>query len=400
MIESPNVSLRDRVEALRLPGRVDDPRAGGGRGWLPWVLCLLLAGATTSMALRTPQVPQAVSEGGGAQPAAKAGAQSQPVPAAANPGLPAARGPAAVTPGAVALEAKGYLIPAHQLQVSPIEVSGRILKLNFEEGKHVQQGEILAELDKTSYEADLAEAVAALNGAKERLRELVNGSRPEEIQQSLAELQEASENLKQMKLEYQRNKGLRGSALSAREYEQAEYAYTAQEQRVRKLQMVHELIKIGPRQERIDASKAEVAQAQARHDRAKWRLEQCTLKAPITGTILKKNAELGNLVSPLSFNVSATLCDMADLSDLEVELDVTERDVGKVNKGMPCRIRAEAFPDRVYQGYVDRLMPIANRAKGAVPVRVKVRVPKEEEGVYLKPEMGAVVAFLQPGEKK
>jgi hypothetical protein len=90
---------------------------------------------------------------------------------------------------------------------------------------------------------------------------------------------------------------------------------------------------------------------------------------------------------------------MADLSDLEVELDITERDVGKVQKGMPCRIRAEAFPDRNYGGYVDRLMPIANRAKGAVPVRVKIKVPKEEEGVYLKPEMGAIVAFLQPEKK-
>jgi hypothetical protein len=65
---------------------------------------------------------------------------------------------------------------------------------------------------------------------------------------------------------------------------------------------------------------------------------------------------------------------------------------------MPCRIRSEAFPDRNYGGYVDRLMPTANRAKGAVPVRVKIKVPKDEEGVYLKPEMGAIVAFLQPGK--
>src|SRR5436309_2772700 len=86
------------------------------------------------------------------------GRAAAPAPAAAEPGAPRPAA-AAVAPGAVALEAKGYLIPAHQLQVSPIEVSGRILKLNFEEGKHVQQDEILAELDKTSYQADLAEAV-------------------------------------------------------------------------------------------------------------------------------------------------------------------------------------------------------------------------------------------------
>ena len=115
--------------------------------------------------------------------------------------------------------------------------------------------------------------------------------------------------------------------------------------------------------------------------------------------MLTKYAELGNLVNPLAFGGSSkAVCDMADLSDLEAELDITERDVAKVKKGMPCKVRAEAYPDRVYEGVVDRLMPIANRAKGAVPVRVKVRVPKDEEGVYLKPEMGAVVSFLQPGK--
>src|SRR5947207_2178602 len=133
MIEPPNVSLRDRVEALRLPGRVDDPRASSGRGWLPWVLCLLLAGSTVSMALRTPKASQTTESGTG-QPAAKAGAPDQQAPAAAEAG--ARPGAPAVAPGTVALEAKGYIIPAHQLQVSPIEVSGRILKLNFEEGKH------------------------------------------------------------------------------------------------------------------------------------------------------------------------------------------------------------------------------------------------------------------------
>jgi hypothetical protein len=57
-------------------------------------------------------------------------------------------------------------------------------------------------------------------------------------------------------------------------------------------------------------------------------------------------------------------------------------------------VRADAWPDRVYEGYVSRLMPIADRAKAAVPVRVKVHIPPEEEGVYLKPEMGAIVTFL------
>jgi len=150
----------------------------------------------------------------------------------------------------------------------------------------------------------------------------------------------------------------------------------------------------GPRQERIDSARAEVKQAEADVAKAKWRLNNCRILAPISGTILKKNAEEGNIVNPIAFNGSFSVCDMADLSDLEVSLDIQERDVSRVFKGQKCRIRADAFPDRVYYGVVSRLMPIADRAKGAVPVRVKLTVPADEEGVYLKPEMGAVVAFL------
>jgi hypothetical protein len=90
-----------------------------------------------------------------------------------------------------------------------------------------------------------------------------------------------------------------------------------------------------------------------------------------------------------------SLCEMADLSDLEVDLTIQERDISRIYKGQQCKIRAEAYPDRVYDGFVSRLMPTADRAKGAIPVRVKVNVPTEEEGVYLKPEMGALVSFLK-----
>ena len=92
---------------------------------------------------------------------------------------------------------------------------------------------------------------------------------------------------------------------------------------------------------------------------------------------------------------SVSLCELADLSDLEVDLTIQERDVSRVFKGQRCKVRAEAYPDRVYTGVVSRLMPIADRSKGAIPVRVKLSVPREEEGVYLKPEMGAIVTFYK-----
>src|SRR5262249_8373972 len=125
-----------------------------------------------------------------------------------------------------------------------------------------------------------------------------------------------------------------------------------------------------------------------------WRLDNCVVRAPVTGTILTKKAEEGNIVNPVAFNISASLCEMADLSDLEVDLNIQERDIANVFKGQKCKLRPEAFPKREYDGFVSRLMPIADRAKGAVPVRVKVLVPREEEGKFLKPEMSVTVSFF------
>ena len=122
----------------------------------------------------------------------------------------------------------------------------------------------------------------------------------------------------------------------------------------------------------------------------------CTIRAPIAGTILTKKAEEGNIVNPIAFNVSASLCEMANLAELEVDMKIQERDIRHVFKGQKCRVHAEAYPERIYDGVVSRIMPIADRSQAAISVRVKVlNVPPQEEGVYLKPEMGAVVSFLQ-----
>ncbi len=101
--------------------------------------------------------------------------------------------------------------------------------------------------------------------------------------------------------------------------------------------------------------------------KAEWRLSNCIIRAPINGTILKKNAEEGSLVNPVAMQGFFSLCEMADLSDLEVELTIQERDISKISKGQKCQVRAEAFPERVYQGVVSRLMPTADRAKGVSP---------------------------------
>ena len=91
--------------------------------------------------------------------------------------------------------------------------------------------------------------------------------------------------------------------------------------------------------------------------------------------------------------LNAGICDMADLTDLEVDLEIQERDISKIYVGQDCYVRADAYPNRRYQARVDRILPVANSSKAIIPIRVKVRVSREEEGKYLKPQMGAVVSF-------
>jgi multidrug resistance efflux pump len=379
--DGPAASLSDRVQALRLPPRVDAPARTGG-GWLPWLLCILLAGALATFGLKAlANRSPADAESGDKKPAAVAGGEE------------------------VVHQAKGYVVPAHQIQVSPIEVSGQVRQLaeRFQEGAHFQKGEPLAWLDDSSYQQDVAEAKAALAGAEARLAEL-EASTPKEEAQAEARLESARAKLLYAQQSKDREESLIGRGgteeklqLARSDAEVARWSLTEAVKAV-------ELVQGVARKMRIAATRHEVGQAKARLARAEWRLGNCVLKAPISGTILTKKAELGNLVSPLSFNVSSSICEMADLSDLEVDLGVQERDLSKVEQYQRCKVRSEAYPSQLYDGYVDRLMPIANRSKAEVPVRIKVKIPREDEGKYLKPEMGAVVLFYKdkvtpPGAK-
>jgi multidrug resistance efflux pump len=295
--------------------------------------------------------------------------------------------------GEVALERKGYIIPAHQILISP-KVAGMIESLNIEEGKHVKKGEILAQLETVDYQADHDHCVANFESCWQKWLELFSGNRPQEIKAAKARLDEMDAQKEQLYLDFKRNTRLTGTnAVAVKDYEQAVSAYRAMERRSMQMRQDYELMLEGPRPEKIDAAWADVLQAGADVAKAKWRLDNCSIRAPIAGTILIKRAELGNLVNPIAMQGSTSLCEMADLADLEVDLNIEERDIARVFKGQTCKIRPEAYPERVYEGVVARLMPQADRSKSAIPVRVKVKVPKEEEGVYLKPEMGVVVGF-------
>lgn len=379
--------LSDKVRSLRITAPPPRQRSSV----FPWLLCLVLAGSTGYLAFMQYGTQQRPVDPPRVQPSAAAPTQST------------------AASGDVVVLSKGYIVPTHQILVSP-KVSGMVKYLRIqkpdlppeegiplEEGMRVEKGDILAQLESTDYEADVARARAMLASAQQKL-EMEQKNVPNEIERAKAELEEAITNRDYLKSIVARNERLsKTSAVSPTEIEKSVSDFDAAVHRVNRLSRTLEIVQ-GPRAERIKVAEAEVNQAQAELTKAEWKLGNCRILAPGSGTILKKNVEEGNIVNPVAFNGSFSVCEMADLSDLEVDLSIQERDVAQVFKGQRCKIKSEAYPDRVYEGYVSRLMPIADRAKGALPVRVKVQVPPDEEGVYLKPEMGAEVSFYRKAE--
>lgn len=394
---SANGELLDRVQQLRLDNQLtaSAKRGGGGVGWLPWVLCALMAGAWALLGVRGYRAP---ADGAVAGPA---------IPVAAGPATAAAP---TVEAGTIQLEVKGYLVPAVQVAVSPIDVAGQLIELNIKEGEFYPKGSLLAKIDATNYRFSAQDAEQGLAAAREKLRaalrrrdELMPASvRKIEKDQVLAQVSEAKALKARADDELARLETIR-TGITAREYNQAWNDALAAKARLEKLEIDLKILETGPRKERIAAADADVAgaeadvkAAEAQLASANWRLSNCDIRAPIAGTVLTKKSEKGNLVNPLAFaGGSGSVCDMADLSDLEVDLEIPERDIAKLAVGQACRVRADAYPAKVYPGRLDRIMPIANRAKSIVNVRVKVTLPADEKpGTYLKPEMGAVVSFL------
>ncbi len=381
-------NLKERVESLRLSPSITG--AQRTRPIVPWILCVLSCAATVYLAVYR-NAPATTS-------AAKQTAVAASTTATAG-GIGDGASPSVGDGSGIVLEAKGYIVPKQQILVSP-EVGGRIVELNFQEGMKVEAGYVLARLDRTEIQAEYDRSMATVELAQSKLLEVQEGNRPDEIRQTKAELAESEENLKQAENTFERKRDLRNAkVITQQDFEESESSYLALKKRVERLQAGVRLAEEGPRTERKRQAAAELRQAEADLARTRRRLDNCIIPAPVTGTILKKNAELGNFINPGAFNGSFSLCEMADLGRMEVTLDINETDISKVAVGQPCTIRTEAFPKRAYEGHVSRLMPIADRAKAAIPVRVDIVIPADEEGVYLKPEMGAVVTFYSADSK-
>jgi len=385
-------SLSDRVKGLRLGDQMAGAKSGGGSSWLPWLLCLIMAVTWASFAIRayTSGGWKALIGRGDAEASSTIGMAPSTGDKVNKPVAPVA------ALGEKVHEGKGNLIAAHQIQVSPVEVSGRIISLAIEEGKFFKKGALLAELDDTPYRADFEESKASLASAQAKFDEL-QLSWPLEIKQAKAQVAESKAVRDQFDADYKRFQEVResNSGVADKEFDQAKYGFLTQTAKVTQMELALTMIEL-PRKLRIAAAEAEVRAAKARFDRSQWRLSNCRIVAPVDGIVLSKRAEVGNLLNALAMNATLNggICEMADLTDLEVDIDIQERDISKIEVGNYCTVQADAYPQLTYHARVARIMPIANSSKAVIPIRVRVRVPRDEEGKFLKPQMGAVVNFF------
>lgn len=249
---------------------------------------------------------------------------------------------AALRPGDALLTVSGYVIPRERIEISP-RFQGTVKWIGVKKGDAVKAGDVLVRLEDEEYRAREKEAEASLAKAE-------------------AALDLARSNF--------------------------ERAQTLQTKDVSSAQELDDARNV------LLAAEAGVKSARANLDLAKLYLDWCTIRAPITGVILEKLVNPNELVTPVSFGgsrgPSTAFLAMADLNDLQVEIDLNEVDTPKVKLGQLCRVSPEAYPDKSYDAVVAEIAPEANRSKGTLQIKVQIKNPDQ----FLTPELSAKVDFL------
>lgn len=294
---------------------------------------------------------------------------------------------------AVILNATGYIIAAHKIQVAS-KVVGKVAWIGVEKGDRVKEGQVIVRLEDDEYKAQLQQATGQLMNLQARLDELQNGSRPEEIGAAKANVEQAKADLENARIALARTKQLQSEGvMSKSSLDDAVARYDSAVARVNSLQKNYELVHLGPRKEQVDAVKGQIEQAKGVVAFMQTQLNNTIIRAPVTGTILERVVERGEFVTT-SFvgdrGAKGFVVSLADLNDLRVELDISQNDFNKLGSRQNGVITVDAYPDKKWQGRIDEISPEANRQKATVQVKVKVLNPDE----FLRPEMNASVAFL------
>lgn len=258
------------------------------------------------------------------------------------------------------LSANGYLESRRQAKVGA-KVAGLVKEVMVEEGQKVEKGSIMVVLEH----ADLDASLNAMRATLEQTR---------------ADLQLAEENLQQYERQLVHSKELyRKGFLSSEQYEQQKSLKRTQE------------ITCGAR-------RAAIVAAEARVNEAEQHRMNMFVRAPFNGTVITRDAEVGETITPGGMGQASgrgSVATLADLSHLEVDTDVKEDFISRIVIGQPAEIAVDSVPDRRYQGTLRQIIPMGDRARGTI--KVKVAILDADEKLF--PEMSATVHFLPEKEE-
>jgi RND family efflux transporter MFP subunit len=262
------------------------------------------------------------------------------------------------------LSASGYVVAQRKAAVAS-KATGRLVALMVEEGSRVKEGQIIARLENEDVIAARDQAEANLKLARANLEGVK------------ADLQDVSRT-------YYRNKELVAKGIIARaEYDTSEARYQKT-------------------QASLAAAEAAINAGLATLQAAKVTVEYTFIRAPFDAVVLTKNADIGDIVTPLgaAANAKAAVVTIADLNSLQVEADVSETNLGLVKVGQPCEILLDALPNSRFRGVVHTIVPTADRTKATIMVKVRFL----DKDPRILPEMRAKVSFLsrpvRPEEQK
>jgi HlyD family secretion protein len=302
--------------------------------------------------------------------------------------------------GSVVLTATGYIVPHHTINVNS-KVTGRLKWIGVEKGDLVKEGQILVRLEDDEFRAQYQQAHGAADSARAYLDELQHGSRPEEIAQTQHNLDEARATLANDKLTLDRTRDLANQGVVSRQaLDDATAKFDADQQRVNSLEKVAQLSKLGPRSEEIDRAKGALTQAEGQAAYAKSLLDATVIRAPVSGTILDRTAEKGELITAQFASAAAggpqgSVVSLADLNDIQADLDIAQDDFSKLGPHTKGVVTVDAFPDLKWDGVIAEISPEANRQKATVEVKVQILNPDS----HLRPEMNATVRFMADDNK-
>lgn len=297
--------------------------------------------------------------------------------------------------GGVVLTATGYIIPHHKIEANS-KVTGRVAWIGVEKGDKVKEGQVLVRLEDQEFRAQYDQARGAAESARAQLEQLQHGSRPEEIRQAEHNLSEARATEANDKITLDRTKTLVGQGvLSQQALDDANGKYEASQQRVHSLEQSHQLAKIGPRAEEIARAQGAVTQAEGQAAYAKSQLDATVIRAPISGTILDRSVEKGELLTGQFASAARPVFSLANLDDIQADLDVAQDDFAKLTPRQKAVVTVDAFPDLKWDGVIAEVSPEANRQKATIEVKVQILNPDS----HLRPEMNTTVHFIAEENK-